>query len=172
MGALATPQHYMLFKKQQQDALEKSRSVIKRVNKEFSSLSGRSYGDGLIEKINMSGKKFAIVTIGSVIGTLREIVKDKDIGIIKVKSLRPFPKDELLKACENLTSIGVIEKDISMGANGALYDEVRSALYDSKKKPKISNFIAGLGGKDITEKDLEGVIKKIKTLKEGIEWLI
>lgn len=172
MGALATPKHYIQFKKQQQDALEKSKAVIKRVNKEYASLSGRSYGDGLLELINVKGKKHAVITIGSVTGTLREIIKNNDIGIIKVKSLRPFPKEELVKACDGLESIGVLEKDVSLGTNGALYDEVRSALYELMKKPKVSNFIAGLGGRDITEKDLENMIKKIKAGKEGVEWLM
>lgn len=172
MGALATPKHYMLFKKQQQEALEKSIAVIKRVNREYASMTKRSYGDGLIEKINMNKKSHAVVTIGSLTGTMREITKDKEIGIIKIKSLRPFPKEEIIGACENLDSIGILEKDISLGTNGALYDEIRSALYNSRKKPKVSDFIVGLGGRDITERDLEKIIKKIKSGKEVVEWVV
>jgi pyruvate ferredoxin oxidoreductase alpha subunit len=167
MGALATPQYYMQFRKQQQDAIEGSKAVIKRVNREFSSISGRSYGDGLIETINMKGKKHAIVAIGSVTGTLREIARD--VGIVKIRSLRPFPAEEVMNACKGLDSVGVIEKDVSIGARGALYDEIRSALYGSGTK--VSGFIAGLGGKDITEEDLEGIVRKVKLGKEIVEWI-
>ena len=172
MGALGTPQHYIYFKKQQQDALHDAEAVIKRANREFSSHFGRSYGDGLIEKVGMKGKKHAIITIGSIMGTLRDVAGNKDVGIIKVRSLRPFPAAEIAKACSGLESVGVLEKDISLGTNGALYDEVRSALYSLKKRPRLSNYIAGLGGRDITEKDLEGMIAKVRSGKEGVEWIM
>jgi pyruvate ferredoxin oxidoreductase alpha subunit len=173
MGALATPEYFMRFKKQQQEAIEESAAVIERVNREFGALFGRTYGNGLVEMINMTGRKHAVITLGSVTGTLREVLKkEKDVGIIKVRSLRPFPKDDIIRACRNLVSVGVLEKDVSLGTNGALYDEVRSALYGLEKRPKVSGFVAGLGGKDITESDLEGVINKVRSGKETAEWLV
>ncbi|MFQ5647894.1 MAG: pyruvate ferredoxin oxidoreductase [Candidatus Aenigmatarchaeota archaeon] len=172
MGPVGDPQYYMIFKKQQQDALEKAPEVIRAVNREFASLSGRAWGNGLIEKVGLEGKSHAIITIGSVTGTARELADKLEIGIIKVKSLRPFPAEELRQACSGLESIGVIEKDISFGANGALYDEVKAALYTLDTRPKVSGFIAGLGGRDITLKDMESVMKKIKAGKEGTEWVM
>ena len=41
-----------------------------------------------------------------------------------------------------------------------------------EKRPKVSGYIAGLGGKDITRKDIEKVLEKIKEGKEGTEWLV
>ncbi len=120
----------------------------------------------------MEGKKHAIITIGSVTGTIREVAEKMDLGIIRIRSFRPFPTGDIRKACEGLESVGVIEKDISLGANGALYDEVKAALYSMEKRPKVSGFIAGLGGKDITRKDIEKVMEKIKEGKEGTEWLV
>lgn len=172
MGPVGDPTYYIQFKRQQQDALEKAPEVIRKVNREFSSLSGRSWGNGLIEKIGMGGKKHAIVTIGSLTGTARELQERAGIGIIKVKSLRPFPAEEIRKACQGLESVGVIEKDVSLGTNGALYDEIRSALYTLEKRPKVSGFIAGLGGRDITLKDVESVMEKIKSGREGTEWIL
>lgn len=172
MGTLGTPEYYIQFRKQLQDALEKSRETIKKVNREFASAFGRSYGNGLIETVNMKGKKYALITIGSVAGTARDVIEKENIGLIKVKSLRPFPGEELAKVCENLDSIGVLEKDISLGGNGALYDEVKAALYNLEKRPKVSGFIAGIGGRDINLKDMEMVIKKIKSGKEGTEWVL
>ncbi|MEE9405898.1 MAG: pyruvate ferredoxin oxidoreductase [Candidatus Aenigmarchaeota archaeon] len=172
MGPVGLPKDYMSFKKQQQDALEGALETIKGINKEYAGLSGRSYGNGLIEKIGMEGKKHAIITIGSVTGTIREVAEKMDLGIIRIRSFRPFPTGDIRKACEGLESVGVIEKDISLGANGALYDEVKAALYSMEKRPKVSGFIAGLGGKDITRKDIEKVMEKIKEGKEGTEWLV
>lgn len=171
MGTLATPQHYMGFRKQVQDAIMDSMDIIKKVNSDFGSEFGREYGDGLIQKVGMDGKKHALITLGSVAGTARPFIEETGVGIIKIKSYRPFPAEELRKACEGLDSVGVIDKNISMGANGALYDDVRSALYDLKDRPAIAGFIAGIGGKDITLDDMKSVMQKVRDKKHGVEWL-
>lgn len=172
MGTLGTPEYYIQFRKQLQDAVKKSKETIKSVNREFASAFGRSYGNGLIETVNLEGKKHALITIGSVAGTARELIEKEDMGLIKVKSLRPFPSEELAKACENLDSAGVLEKDISLGGNGALYDEVKAALYTLEKRPRVSGFIAGIGGRDISLQDMRNVLGKIKAGKEGTEWVM
>ncbi len=172
MGTLGTPEYYIQFRKQLQDAIKQSRETITKVNREFASAFGRSYGNGLIETINLKGKKHALISIGSVAGTARKLIEKENIGLIKIKSLRPFPADDIAKACEDLESVGVIEKDISLGGNGAIYDEVKAALYKLEKRPKVSGFIAGIGGRDINLNDMEAVLKKIKSGKEGTEWVM
>lgn len=173
MGPLGTPEHFIYFKKQQDEAMKKALETIRKVNREYSSISGRLYGNGLIESVNLEGKDSALITLGSVAGTARALLEKMGIGLIRIKSLRPFPLEELKKACQGLKSIGVLEKDISLGCNGALYNEVRSALYGLvDNRPKISGFIAGLGGRDISLKDMEMVMKRIKEGKEVVEWLI
>ncbi len=173
MGPVATPEYYIYFRKQQQDAMEKAKKEIMKVNREFASMAGRAYGNGLLETICLDGKENALITIGSVAGTARAVLeKIENIGIIRVRSLRPFPAEELQKVCMGLKSVGILEKDVSVGANGSLYDEVKAALYGLEQKPKVSGFIAGLGGKDIKPEDIEVVMKKIKAGKEGVEWVL
>jgi pyruvate ferredoxin oxidoreductase alpha subunit len=172
LGSVGMPNYFMQFKKQQQDSLEKSLDTIKQVNREFASVSSRSYGNGLVEKVNMEGKKHALITLGSVAGTARELLEKEGMGMIRIRALRPFPKDDLVKACEGLETVGVLEKDISLGSNGALYDEIKSALYSSASRPKVLGMIAGLGGRDITLEDMKSVFDKIKSGKEGTEWLV
>ncbi len=172
MGTLGTPQYYIQFRKQLQDAVLASRNTIKKVNSEFARAFGRSYGNGLIEEIGMKGRKHALITIGSVTGTARAVAEKEGIGIIKVRGLRPFPEDDLRRACSGLESVGVLEKDISLGANGSLFDEVKAALYGTRDSPAVSNFIAGIGGRDITMDDLSGVMKKIKAGREVREWVM
>ena len=170
-GPLGTPEHFMEFKKQQQEAMEKAKEIIKRVNREFASLSGRNYGNGLIETFNMENSEYALITLGSVVGTARALLEKENMGLIKLKTLRPFPLDEIIKACENVRALGVLEKDVSLGYNGALYDEIRSALYSLGSRPKVLGFIAGLGGKDITLNDMEMIMKKIKSEREEVKWI-
>ncbi|MBL7206076.1 MAG: hypothetical protein ISS36_00585 [Candidatus Aenigmarchaeota archaeon] len=170
IGPVGTPEYYMEFKKQQQDALKQSLETIKRVSNEFASMVKRKYGNGLIEKIGMEGKKHALITIGSLTGTARALQEQDDFGIIRIKALRPFPLKQIIEACKDLESVGVVEKDISLGANGVLYDEIRSALY-GKSKAKVSGYIAGLGGKDITLSDLKGILKSVRAGKDSVEWI-
>lgn len=171
MGTLATPEYFMKFRKDQHEAVEISKDVIKSVHREYAALSKRSYGNGLIEKVSLEGKKFALITIGSVTGTAREYLP-KDFGIIKVKAMRPFPAEELISVCKGLSSVGVIEKDISVGNEGALYTEVKSCLYGSGCGAKLSGHIAGLGGRDITQKNMESVFENIRQGKTGTEWVM
>lgn len=170
IGTLATPDYFMQFRKEQHEAVESTKDVIKSVHREYAAISKRNYGNGLIEKASLEGKKFALIAIGSVTGTAREGLPS-DFGIIKVKAMRPFPTEEIVNACKGLASVGVIEKDISVGNEGALYTEVKSCLYGSGCSTKVSGFIAGLGGRDITPKNMEAVFEKIRQGKAGTEWV-
>jgi len=171
MGTLATPEYFMQFRKEQNEAVLATRDVIKSVHREYAALSKRSYGNGLIEKVALDGKKFALITIGSVTGTARDCLPS-DFGIIKVKAMRPFPTEDIITACKGLASVGIIEKDISVGNEGALYTEIKAALYGSGCSTKLSGYIAGLGGKDITPKNMESVFEKIRQGKTGTEWVM
>jgi pyruvate ferredoxin oxidoreductase alpha subunit len=170
MGTLANPDYFMRFRKDQDEAVHAAKDIIKSVHREYAALSKRSYGNGLIEKVGLEGKKFALITLGSVTGTAREYLPD-DFGIIKVKAMRPFPAEEITAACKGLVSAGVIEKDVSPGLEGGLYTEVKAALYGSGCPTKLSGFVAGLGGRDITPKDMESVFGKVRQGKSGVEWV-
>jgi len=162
MGSLGAPNTYMEFKYQQQKAMNNTIKTIKDVNKEFYKLFGRKYGDGLVEIINPDAKT-GIIAAGSITGTIESVIKKyKNVGLVKLKTFRPFPKKELIKACSNFENIAVIDRNISFGFGGAKYGEIKSILPDKK----ITNFIMGLGGRDITENDIKFVIKNVKKEKE------
>lgn len=168
VGAYATPDYFQEFKEQQQQAMEKSLEVIKKVNSEFESLFGRKYGNGLIELTNMESADYAIVTMGSIAGTIKHILrkeKIKDMGLVRLKSYRPFPAEEMKKILDGVKAIGVIEKDISLGIGGALWSELGFI-----QKP-VSNFIAGLGGRDIKEAEIKHVFEAIRKKKQGLHWI-
>ena len=161
MGAIAFPNSYMEIKKLQVDAIDNSREIIKKVNLEFNKKFGRKYGDGLIETYKMKNAKKGIIAMGSVCGTIRTVIDEtEDVGLIKIRSFRPFPIKELQNLCKGIKEIKVLDKDISPGSNGALYTEVRDALYNSKIN--IKSFIVGLGGKDVTKSHIRKALKSEK----------
>lgn len=171
-GPLATPAYYMEFRQELHMAVKTSTSSIMAANREYHAVSGRIYGNGLLENVNMKGKKCALLTFGSVAGTARAVLEKHGVGMIRLRCFRPFPSEELLRALDGVECLGVLEKDISLGANGALYDEVMSMLHAAGSKVKVSSFIAGLGGRDVTLGHMESVMEKIKSGKEVKEWLM
>jgi len=166
IGAYATPDDYTEFKYQQQVAMKNSIDVIKKVNKEFKSMIGRSYGDGLLETSNgsESDSDVALIAVGSVCGTIKEALNGLNCDLIRLRTYRPFPKEELRKAVKkkNYRAIGVIDRSFSYGMGGQLCSEMRSVL-----DVPIKGFIAGLGGRDITIKDIRYMVSKINDLDEN-----
>ncbi|MDD4250869.1 MAG: pyruvate ferredoxin oxidoreductase [Candidatus ainarchaeum sp.] len=172
-GAFAQPNTYFEFKEQVQDAMMEALKEIKNVNEEFGKKFKRKYGDGLIELIEMQDAEYALLIAGSTIGTAREVVKDlrkkgKKVGLIKLKSVRPFPTKELILASKKLKGLGIIDRHISLGYEGALCTETKAALV--KEKVNVTGFIAGLGGRDIDRERIRHAFDLIINGKEGV-WL-
>ena len=173
MGPIAFPNSYTEFKKQQQDAMIQSLEVIKKVQAEWFKKFKRPYGNGLIELYKMEDAEYAVVAMGTICSTAREVIdnfrkNEIKVGLIKVKTYRPFPEAEILEATKNLKSMAVLDKNISLGNHGALYTDIRATMKDCKTK--ISNFIVGLGGRDVTPEIISETINK--SMKEEVqEWI-
>jgi pyruvate ferredoxin oxidoreductase alpha subunit len=163
-GVLAEPDWYMETRYRLQKAIEASSDMIEEVADQFKKTFGR-YQGGLVEKYRLEGAETVIVSMGSVVGTIKEVVdelrdKGKKVGVLKIRAFRPFPKEAIYDALKNVKNVIVIEKAISLGATGILYDEIKAALYGKPSQPKISGFIAGLGGRDIPKESIMKVIEK------------
>jgi len=174
LGPFAYPEPYFRLRKELSTAIDESREVISEINEKFAKKFKRKYGNGLIEEYK-NNRKMAIVSMGSVVGTIREVVDSRnDVGVVRIRSYRPFPKKDLIKVLKDKKIVIVLEKDISLGlGSGSVFSEVRDALYSLKKKPKVVGFIAGLGGVDITIKLINRAIEHSEKMKDGeVEWLI
>jgi pyruvate ferredoxin oxidoreductase alpha subunit len=173
LGPIAFPNIYMELRNAQQKAMENSLAVIEKVDKEFKEVFGRSYGGGLIEEFNTKNADVIIVTLGSVAGTIKDVIEesgDSGIGLLRIKSFRPLPAQEINRALEKAKVVAVVEKDVSVGLGmGALASEVLGVLYGRSEAPKLISFIAGLGGRDIGIDSITGVLSMCKkALKEDV----
>ncbi|MBW2981496.1 pyruvate ferredoxin oxidoreductase [Candidatus Woesearchaeota archaeon] len=175
MGPIGFPNSFMEFKYQQQEAMQKSISLIKKTHEEFSNIFNRSYGNGLIEEFMTKDADYAVMAMGTITATARHVVeelrkKGKKVGLIKVKTFRPFPEEDIIKAASKLKAIAVLDRDISFGQHGALFSDIRSALQN--KDIIINNFIVGLGGRDVTSDHIKTAFDKTIKAKQTItEWL-
>jgi len=171
-GMFADPSFYTEFKYLQHTAFMEAKKTIKKVASEFCKSFGRdNYGD-LIQEYRTKDAEVVLVSMGSLIGTLKDAVDDLrekgiKVGVLKVRSFRPFPSEEIYNSIKEAKAIAVIEKDISLGLGGALLLEIRSELYSKPKKPITLGFIAGLGGRDIPKPSINRVVEKAFAAAEG-----
>jgi pyruvate ferredoxin oxidoreductase alpha subunit len=155
-GMFADPNYYTEFRYQNHRALEAAKAVIPEISSEFGEVFNRDYG-GLIEEYRCDDAEYVLMAMGSVVGTLKDTVDDlRDDGLragaIKLRSYRPFPVDEIRRALAGLEAVGILDKNISLGFEGALFTDVKASLYHDDNAPKAFGFIAGLGGRDIPKR--------------------
>lgn len=154
MGLLGAPDVYIetryAIEKTMQDAL----SVIEEVSKEYSDLVGRKTG-GLIEGYKIEDAEKIIVAIGSIVGSIKDVVdelreKGEKVGVLKIITYRPFPKDAVYEALKNAKYVAVAEKAVSLGADSPIFSEIAALMYKKGARPLINSFTIGLGGRDIS----------------------
>lgn len=159
--SLVMPDHYMEFRYKVESAMQKAKGVIEEVGKEFEKSFGRRYG--LVDTIGCEDAEVVLVTSGSstsparvAVKTLRE--KGHKVGLLKVKTFRPFPAEKVREILAGRKSVAVVDRNISFGKGGIFADELKGALFNLKSKPKVYEFIVGLGGRDITPEIIEEIL--------------
>lgn len=161
IGPVDLQDYYFEHRRQVADGMCKSLAVIKSVADEFNKRFGRSYG--LIEGYKLDDAEICIVGLGSTMGTLKDIVDEArksgaKIGLLKIRVFRPIPKDEIIAALKNMKAIAVLDKADSVNAvSGPLFSDIRTILYGNSDAI-TTDYIYGLGGREVTEADLNSVI--------------
>ena len=140
-------------KYQQATAMRNAKKVILDVAKDFEKLTGRKYS--LFEEYKLDDAEIAIVCMNSTAGTTKEVVdklRENGIkaGLLKIRVFRPFPAEEIAEALTNVKAVAILDKADSLNACGGPL------------------FIYGIGGRDTTTKDIEGVFKDLQEIvKKG-----
>ncbi len=162
IGAMVGPEAFTevlcLAHHKQTEALE----LIPEQAAEFEEIFGRDSG-GLIKSFGTEGAETIIVTLGSVVGTVKQVLAEMraeghSIGVVSLRSLRPFPMQLLERELTNAKRILVFEKALAVGMGGVLALHVRYAI-GSFGRPLYS-IIGGLGGRAITRPSLRAVFER------------
>ncbi len=173
IGLFADPRFYMETRYILHRALEKSEDTIKEVSSEFAKAFGRESG-GFIKTYKLEEAEVVVISMGSVVGTIKELIdqleeKGKKVGLLQICSYRPFPRKEIYNALKDKMNIVVLEKCISLGRGGILASDIRWSFPRAEKKDRnISSFVAGLGGRNISIDDLRYMVEKVE--KEPVEF--
>jgi pyruvate ferredoxin oxidoreductase alpha subunit len=164
LGLLGDPSIYIENRYALHKSLEESLPVIEAIGKEFKAAFGRD-SVRLVEGYKLEDADVAIVALGSVCGTIKDVIDEerdrgKKVGLLKIVTYRPFPREAILKALGKVPVVAVLDKNISLGAEGAVYTEIKALLGGCNKK--ISGFVGGLGGRDIAKQDIVDIIESAK----------
>lgn len=171
-GPLDFTDYYFEHKRQQIEAMRKATRVILDVGAEFGRKFGRSHG--LFEPYKLDDAEIALVVLSSTAGTARHTVdvmrsKGIKIGLLKPRVFRPFPAKELADALRHVKVIGVMDRSVSFGAMdnaGPLFLELAAALQIHGVKAPITDYVFGLGGRDILPSEIEGIGRDLVRIAE------
>ncbi|HMD56784.1 MAG TPA: hypothetical protein VKG82_04870 [Solirubrobacteraceae bacterium] len=172
IGAMVGPEAFTevryLAHAKQMDALD----AIPAIAEEFERAFGRSSG-GLLSGYRCEDAETVVVALGSVLGTLEEVIdrmrdEGRRVGALAVKSFRPFPLAELRAALARAQRVIVLERAFAVGVGGILSADVHAALAglprarggdrDDEDAVEMHTVIAGLGGRAITRRSLRSMI--------------
>jgi len=167
-GAYGGPEIYTEFRYQQHNAMIKSEEKIEKAMKEFGEIFEREYS--LVDEYRLDDADIVLISMGSLVGTMRDAVDEMreegmKVGILKITSYRPFPKEKIYEKLKGIDVGIVLEKDVSIGLGAGLLNDLKVSLYGKKQTPELYGFAVGLGGRDVTIDDIKDVVKKIKMNK-------
>ncbi|MCX7957399.1 MAG: pyruvate ferredoxin oxidoreductase [Endomicrobia bacterium] len=167
LGSLVGPEWYLETRYAIHQTMEREvKSKILEISSEFTKVFGRK-SFGIYEEYKTEDAQTIYVSFGSICGAIKEVVdmlrkKGEKVGLLRLITYRPFPK-EIGEILLNSNRVIVVEKDITLGVCGALFNDVVLSIYLALQKkskdniPKVSNVICGLGGRDVSIEEIESI---------------
>ena len=163
IGAMVGPEAFTEVRYLAHHKQKEALAIIEKQAKEFSEIFGRDSG-GLVKSYFAEGSEIVLVAMGSVIGTMQDLVNDLreegySVGILSLRSFRPFPANAICNLLQKARTVIVFEKSFAVGMGGVLASEVHMATQRYVGEDlKIKSVIGGLGGRTITKKSLRKII--------------
>ena len=169
IGFSAGPEYNRYFKYWEHRDMLDAPAVVTQVEQRFAEVLERRY-PGMIETLNCDD--VILVTLGSAAGLVRSVVRqlrDQGVraGMLRIRYLRPMPSALIAEALRGAKAVGVLEKDVSFGAEGTVFTNVNSALQQAAAGVPTYNFVGGLGGDDISEAQVRGMYAMLAQAAEG-----
>ena len=167
----AGPDHNTAFKYKEHQGILRAAKVIAEAEDKFAEIFGRRY-TGLVESYRTEDADVVLVTLGSIAGLVRETVdrlraQGQKVGLLRLRYLRPFPKEEIAAALTGAKAVAVLEKDISFGNEGTVFTNLNSALLQAGISIPSVNYVGGLGGKNISAGEIEGIFADLQEIAGG-----
>ena len=171
----AGPDTNTYFKYREHLGILNASKIIDEAEERFAKIFGRRY-TGLTESYRTEDADYILITLGSLSGLVREVVDElrkegSRVGLLRLRYLRPFPNEEIAAAVKNAKAVAVLEKDISFGNEGTVYTNVNSALQKAKLRIPSSDYIGGLGGRNISKEEIKIIFDELEQQQSTVKFL-
>ena len=172
-----TQRQYEGYRRLSQEAMEHTLEVIRRVDHEFGKSFGRSYG--LVETTGAENPDLILVTTATITSTARVALAELiqaglKVALFKLRVFRPFPVAAVRAALEGVSRVAVVERNISLGREGIFCSEVKAAVVNSSRPPKVQGYLAGIGGTNVDPQLIKRVVHhalETKEFSDGPIWM-
>jgi pyruvate ferredoxin oxidoreductase alpha subunit len=172
IGPLDLQDYYFEHKRQQEETMRKAPEIIRKVHEEYAEISGRRYGNSLVESYRLEDAELATVCLGSTAGTVKTVVDQLrangvKAGLLRIRVFRPLPVQDIIEALQNVKAVAVMDRSCSFGGHGGpVFHEIRHVLYDSNVRPHVVNYIYGLGGRDMSQHLVQKIYQDLARILE------
>jgi pyruvate ferredoxin oxidoreductase alpha subunit len=153
-------------KARQQHAL--MTAVIPKIQEAFDAFekyTGRKYN--LVETYMVDDAEMVVVCMGTSVETAMEVVdelraKGMKVGVVGIRVFRPWPLEQLAEVLKNVKAIGALDRSSPHGTVGMLFNEIAGTMFNTGTKAVLTNYVYGLGGRDLTKAHLVGIFNDLK----------
>lgn len=165
LGSFTGPVEYVEFRREVAKAMERVPEAFQRIEKDYQSLTGRTHG-GALSCYRANDADAVLITMGTMTTTARSVVDEMRaegarVGLAKLRLFRPFPAEALRELARGTDRIGVVDRSFTFGAAGPAATEVAAAIYGGSHHPLISNFIVGIGGREVTPAHIRAMFDRL-----------
>jgi len=167
-GALGGPEVYTEARRALDLALLASKPRVQKVFDDFGKAFGRKYK--LVETYKTEGAETILVTMGAISETAMTAIDEMreaghKVGLVRLRLWRPFPVEEFRAAVAGAKNLAVVDRAMILGfPEGPVATEIRALMYHEKQRPRMTNFVLGLGGRDVPRNHFKYIIERVKEL--------
>jgi pyruvate/2-oxoacid:ferredoxin oxidoreductase alpha subunit len=166
-GGLLSPEYYQEVRQRLHDEMISAIPFFETYTEEWAQFTGRR--THFVDPYQCDDAEVVLVTSGTPSITAQVVIDEyrkrgEKVGLLALRMFRPFPKEQIWKILAGVPKVAVMDRNCSYGHHGIWFQELKSALYTmpENERPNIYGYVAGLGGRDITEKTIRHTIEETR----------
>ena len=165
VGGLVWPAEAAAQRFEIDQAMARVPEVLEECREEFRNVFGRDAGSA-IQTYEVEDAETVLVATSTIATTTRELVRRRreageKLGLIKIKLYRPFPEEEIRRACRAARKIGVLDRNYAAGQGGIFWQDTRAAFQGRRDDLLIQDYLTGICGGDVTPAMIEEVLSDL-----------
>ncbi|UFS62722.1 2-oxoacid:ferredoxin oxidoreductase subunit alpha [Sulfurimonas sp. HSL-3221] len=156
--------HFEHKARQHNDLMTKVFPKIEAAFDAFEKMTGRRYN--IVETYKTEDADAVVVCMGTSVETAYEVADElradgKKVGVIGIRVVRPWPHAQIAEALKGIKAIGALDRSSPNGTFGMLYNELAGTVVNSGEVKVLTNYVYGLGGRDLTKVHLREIYAEL-----------